>query len=99
MSQEIAIQQNTTNDPYLESAKAFHLEMPPYHDLLVCGVSTQLHHYVKDFDEIIAPSDADFSLSGLLSVSVISLGFWLCYHAKILLAQLVQFRANGRSDY
>ena len=26
-------------------------EMPPYKDFLVCGVSTQLHQQVKDFDE------------------------------------------------
>jgi len=50
-------------------------EMPPYRDLLVCGVSTQLHQQVKDFDEIIAPADADFVSSGLLSASVIRLGF------------------------
>ena len=31
-------------------------EMLPYHDLLVCGVSTQLKQYVKDFDEIISSS-------------------------------------------
>lgn len=42
MSQEIAIKQNTTNDPYLESAKAFHLEMPPYHDFdLSIGVTEE----------------------------------------------------------
>jgi len=40
-------------------------EMPPYRDLLVCGVSTQLHQQVKDFDEIISPADADFVSSGL----------------------------------
>ncbi len=40
-------------------------EIPPYRDLLVCGVSTQLHQYVKDFDEIISPADADFKSSGL----------------------------------
>ena len=50
-------------------------EMPPYQDLLVCGVSTQLHQYVKDFDEIISPADADFKSSGLLSESLIRLGF------------------------
>jgi mRNA interferase MazF len=50
-------------------------EMPAYHDLLVCGVSTQLHHYVSGFDEIISPTDADFTLSGLLSESLIRLGF------------------------
>lgn len=50
-------------------------EMPPYHDLLVCGVSTQLHQYAKDFDEIISPADADFKSSGLRSKSLIRLGF------------------------
>ena len=50
-------------------------EMPPYRDLLVCGVSTQLHQYIKGFDEIISPADADFKSSGLRSKSLIRLGF------------------------
>ncbi len=50
-------------------------EMPHYRDLLVCGVSTQLHQYIKGFDEIISPTDTDFALSGLLSESVIRLSF------------------------
>lgn len=50
-------------------------EMPPYRDFLVCGVSTQLHQRVKDFDEIISPSDADFTSSGLKSESLVRLGF------------------------
>lgn len=28
-------------------------EMPSYRDVLVCGVSTQLHYYIQGFDEII----------------------------------------------
>jgi mRNA interferase MazF len=50
-------------------------EMPPYKDFLVCGVSTQLHQQVKDFDEIISPSEADFPSSGLRSESLVRLGF------------------------
>ena len=50
-------------------------EMPPYKDLLVCGVSTQLHQQVKDFDAIISRSDADFATSGLKSESLVRLGF------------------------
>jgi mRNA interferase MazF len=50
-------------------------EMPPYRDFLVSGVSTQLNQQVKDFDEIISPSDADFAASGLRSESLIRLGF------------------------
>jgi mRNA interferase MazF len=50
-------------------------EMPPYKDLLVCGISTQLHQRVPDFDEIISPSDLDFVASGLRAESLIRLGF------------------------
>ena len=50
-------------------------EMPHYGDLLVCGVSTQLHQYVAGFDEVISPAHPDFSASGLLSESLIRLGF------------------------
>ena len=50
-------------------------EMPVYRDVLVCGVSTQLHQYVQGFDEIISPTDADFASSGLVSPSLIRLGF------------------------
>jgi len=50
-------------------------EMPSYGDMLVCGVSTQLHHYVRGFDEIVTPADADFASSGLVAASLIRLGF------------------------
>lgn len=50
-------------------------EMPGYRDLLVCGVSRQLHQYVQGFDEIIAPTDTDFVASGLVSASLIRLSF------------------------
>lgn len=50
-------------------------EIPPYKDFLVCGVSSQLHQQVKGFDEIISPSDSDFSSSGLKMESLIRLGF------------------------
>ena len=50
-------------------------EMPRYKDFLVCGISTQTHQYVGNFDEFISPGDADFKSSGLISESVIRLGF------------------------
>ena len=50
-------------------------EMPPFGDLLVCGVSTQLHQFAPDFDELIMRSDSDFATSGLMAESVIRLGF------------------------
>ena len=50
-------------------------EMPPFQDMLVCGVSSQLHQEVKDFDETIAPTDDDFVASSLAGKSLIRLGF------------------------
>jgi mRNA interferase MazF len=50
-------------------------ELPFYRDFLVCGLSTQLHQQIVDFDEIISPDDDDFISSGLISISVIRLGF------------------------
>lgn len=50
-------------------------KMPPYQDLLVCGVSTKLHKCVLGFDELIKSGDDDFDDSGLHTDSVIRLGF------------------------
>jgi mRNA interferase MazF len=52
-------------------------EMPPFQDVLVCGVSTQLRQAAKDFDEVISRTDADFITSGLRAESLIRLGFLL----------------------
>jgi mRNA interferase MazF len=49
--------------------------MPGYGDLLVYGISTQLHQEVADFDEIIELFHSDFKTSGLKSPSLIRLGF------------------------
>jgi mRNA interferase MazF len=50
-------------------------QLPPFNDLLVCGVSTQLRHAVAGFDETITQQDEDFATSGLVADSLIRLGF------------------------
>jgi mRNA interferase MazF len=50
-------------------------EMPPFRDALVCGVSTQIRQLAPDFDELITSQDSDFTSSGLISDSLIRLGF------------------------
>ena len=47
----------------------------PYNDFLVCGISTQLHQMIKDFDELIFTRDDDFKISGLIQESIIRLSF------------------------
>lgn len=49
--------------------------MPPYGDWLACGVSTQLHHHVAGFDELLPLEAPDFSPSGLRQASLLRLGF------------------------
>lgn len=63
-------------DTVLKNRPAIFLrQMPPFGDLLVCGVSTQLHQEVKGFDDLVLQQDADFALSGLVAESLIRLGF------------------------
>lgn len=55
MSKEIATQQNTIQpDPYLESVKAFHLEMPPYHnfDLSIGMTAEKIYKNLTNRDTI-----------------------------------------------
>ena len=48
--------------------------VPPYADLLVCAVSSRLHHESPGFDDVIATGDGDFPSSGLKTTSLIRLG-------------------------
>jgi mRNA interferase MazF len=51
-------------------------ELPgPFGDVLVCGISSQLHQEVPQWDEQLTP-DPDFTTSGLKVASVIRLN-WL----------------------
>jgi len=49
--------------------------MPPFGDYLVCGVSTQLHLQVQNFDDLLTTQDTDFAASGLKASSLIRLGY------------------------
>lgn len=49
--------------------------MPPFQDLLVCGISTQLHLLAPELDELITPDDPDYRTSGLKSTSLVRLGY------------------------
>ena len=50
-------------------------ELPPFGDFLACGISTQIHQAVPEFDEVISKADSDFTASGLVADSVVRLGF------------------------
>ena len=48
----------------------------PFGDVLVCGISSQLHQELPSWDERITPGDPDFPTSGLKVPSLIRLN-WL----------------------
>lgn len=62
--------------------------MPPFGDWLVCGVSSQLHQSVPEFDEVVAHGDADYAASGLATDSVIRIGFLAVVPAKEILGSI-----------
>jgi mRNA interferase MazF len=67
-------------------------EMPPYGDLLVCAVSSQLRHEYPGFDEIIARDD-DFAASGLKVSSLIRLGLIATIPRSAILGELGEVSA------
>jgi mRNA interferase MazF len=56
--------------------------MPTYNDFLVCGVSSQVRQAIAGFDELVLPTDNDFIASGLVTTSVIRLGFLVVLPSK-----------------
>ena len=63
-------------------------EMPPYRDVLVCAVSSQLRHECPGFDEIINLNDGDFDTSGLKVPSLIRLGLIATIPRSAILGEL-----------
>jgi mRNA interferase MazF len=50
-------------------------QLPGHNDFLVCGISTQLHQFIKNFDELIDEKSNNFLNTGLRQSSIIRLGF------------------------
>lgn len=63
-------------------------QVPKFNDWLVCGVSTQLHHEVVGFDDVVQQPHSDFGSSGLKAPSLIRLGFLAVLPSEALLGVL-----------
>lgn len=50
-------------------------QMPGHGDWLLCGISSQLQHFIPGFDEKLDEAHTDYSGSGLQVASIIRLGF------------------------
>ncbi len=49
--------------------------LPQFQDFLVCGISTQVHQIIKDFDVIIDERERFFANTGLHKTSIIRIFF------------------------
>jgi mRNA interferase MazF len=61
-------------------------KLPGDHDdWLICMISSQMHQFVADFDEIIKDDDTDFQSSGLKVSSVVRVGRLAVVESSVLL--------------
>ncbi|MBC7233840.1 MAG: type II toxin-antitoxin system PemK/MazF family toxin [Chloroflexi bacterium] len=59
-----------------------------YDDWLICMISSQIHQYVPEFDELVRENDVDFGCSGLKSPSVIRVGRLAVVQGEVLLGAI-----------
>ncbi len=72
-------------------------QIPPYKDLLVCGISTQINQEVIGFDEIINTNDFDFIETGLRQKSIIRLGYIAVIASQIIAGSIGKISSNRLS--
>lgn len=65
-----------------------------YRDWLICMISSQMHQYIKGFDEMVDTSDPDFANSGLKASSVIRVGRLAVVEESILLGAVGEIDAE-----
>lgn len=63
-------------------------KMPKYNDFLLCGISSQLQQYIKNFDRIISITDEDFLDTGLKQSSLIRLSFLSVIPSKNIIGNI-----------
>jgi mRNA interferase MazF len=59
-----------------------------YDDWLICMISSQLRHYVAEFDEVVEDDVPDFVKSGLKVASVIRVGRLAVVEGEILIGAI-----------
>ena len=71
----ISLPQVAGGPPKLRPALVLSLLPGPFQNVLICGISTQVHNLVDDWDELVRTSDPDFARSGLRRESAIRLSY------------------------
>lgn len=59
-----------------------------FNDWLICMITSQIRHYIPEFDEIIQEGEPDFVESGLKAPSIIRVGRLAVVNGEILLGSI-----------
>ena len=70
----VAALPQATGTPKLRPALLLR-KMPGFGDYLACGISSQIHQAIPDFDLVLKKDHPDFASSGLFTPSVVRLSF------------------------
>lgn len=65
-----------------------------YDDWLICMISSQIRHYIPEFDEVIRETDTDFAESGLKLTSVMRIGRLAVVEGEVLLGAIGQIASE-----
>ena len=68
-----------------------------YDDWLICMISSQIRHYLPEFDELVREDGTDFAQSSLKVVSVIRVGRLDVVQGRFLLGQQAKSRQGDCS--
>jgi mRNA interferase MazF len=71
----LPVPQLTGGSSKLRPALVLTLLPGPFQNVLICGISTQVHNLVNDWDELMLITDSDFARSGLRRESAIRLSY------------------------
>ncbi|MCX6353103.1 MAG: type II toxin-antitoxin system PemK/MazF family toxin [Bacteroidetes bacterium] len=65
-------------------------QFPKYGDVLVCGITSQLHQFIPDFDILLDTAHTDYKLSGLKAPGICRLN---------MLTMISTQQINGKLGY
>ncbi len=70
-------------------------QLPGHGDWIVCGISSQLHQYIPNFDLLIETTHADYKKSGLKMPGVIRLGFLAVIPAEAIAGSIGEISSTS----
>jgi mRNA interferase MazF len=86
---EVVLARVQQSDGQLKYRPALVLSIvPPYKDLLICGISSKVRHEVVGFEDLVLMKETDFNQTGLKVDSLIRLGLIATIPSSAIIVRL-----------